>query len=110
MSHGMMMEVSSPPEYASTTFSFDIGIPLVELIVIVAIASLQPHELSRFLWRNAPCISAKKIEQDGLLHVQSVLRLVEDDGAWAIDHFGGHFVSAMSGQAVHESSVWRCVC
>src|SRR5262249_12886843 len=39
---------------------------------------------------------------DGLLSVQTVLRLVEHDGAWAVDHGVGDLLPAVGRQAVHH--------
>ena len=40
-----------------------------------------------------------------LLHVQAVLRLVEDHGLRAVDHVGRDLLAAVRGQAVHEHRV-----
>ena len=40
-----------------------------------------------------------------LLHVQSVLRLVEDDRLRTVDDLGGDLLAAMRGQAVHDDGV-----
>src|SRR4029077_8265479 len=76
-SQGMMMEVSRPPEYASTTF-FGNSVSLVE-----------------------------QREQNRFLHVQAIFRLVEDDGALGIHHPVGDFRAAVRRQAVHEDGVRR---
>src|SRR5215510_2907913 len=80
----MMMEVSRPPEYASTTFSRMV----------------------------APCrrgahAAAQKQQQDRLLDMHPVFRLVEDDRPWRINNPGGHFLAAMGGQAVHKNPTRR---
>src|SRR5688572_27077467 len=74
MSQRRMTEVSSPPEYARTTF-FASG--------IVEGASQQ-------------------LEDHGLLRVQPVLGLVEHDGARAVQHRVGDLLAAVRGQAVHD--------
>src|SRR5436853_6260505 len=77
----MMMEVSSPPEYASTTlFALGIHAPWPE----TAQSATQQHE------------------QDGLLNMQAVLGLVEHYGLRRIHHAIGDLTTAMRRQAVHE--------
>src|SRR2546425_12421338 len=70
MSQRRMTEVSRPPEYASTTF-------LTSGIVQRASQQLEDH---------------------GLLRVQPVLRLVEDDRARPVQHGVGDLLPAMRGQ------------
>src|SRR5260370_12938976 len=38
-----------------------------------------------------------------LLNVQTVFRVIEDNGVQRVDDLVGHLVAAMRGQAVHES-------
>src|SRR5271165_4704874 len=78
----MMMEVSRPPEYASTTFS-RIGTPR----------------------REAVNTAFQQQNKNGFLNVQAVLRLVEDHGTRRIDDRFGDLVAAMRRQAVHEHRV-----
>src|SRR5713101_4220086 len=76
-SQGMMMEVSRPPEYASTTF-FGNSVSLIE-----------------------------QREQDRFLRVQTIFRLVEDNRALGIHHRVGDFRAAVRRQAMHEDGVRR---
>src|SRR5512134_163303 len=77
-SHRRMTEVSSPPEYASTTFlTFsNCGFP------------------SPLVW--------DELRQEGDLDVHPVLRLVEYGGLRALDHLLRDLLPAMGGQAVHD--------
>src|SRR5579862_7690499 len=81
----MMMEVSRPPEYASTTFS----------------AIYTPRI-------RAAHLAAKQQQQDGLLHVQAAFGLVKDHGAVTIHNGVRDLHPAVRGQAVHEDGVRRC--
>src|SRR6185312_2244486 len=85
----MMMEVSSPPEYASTTFS-GMGSPC-------------PLEGRR----EAMNAAAEQHQQYRLLHVQSILGLVENDGPRRVDYAGSDLVSTMRRQTVQEQRVGR---
>src|ERR1019366_10246608 len=78
----MMMEVSSPPEYASTTFS-RIGTPR----------------------RKAMNAALQQQNHDGFLNMQAIFCLVEDHRTRRIDHRRRHFVTAMRRKAVHEERV-----
>src|SRR5215472_14914969 len=80
LSQGMMMEVSSPPEYARTTF---LG--------------------------NGFSLSEQQRVQKGVLHVQAVLRLVINDGARRIDYVLGDFQAAVRRQAVKKDTIRRCL-
>src|SRR5690242_15079666 len=85
----MMMEVSRPPEYASTTFS-GMNSPW----------SLQAGGKTV----NA---AAEQHQQNGFLYVQAILGLIENDRAGRIDHRTAHLFSAMRRQTMHEQSVGR---
>src|SRR5512145_30649 len=74
MSQRRMTEVSRPPEYASTTL-----------------------RTSRIVER-----AAEELEDDRLLRVQPVLRLVERDRPRAVEHGVGDLLPAVRGQAVHD--------
>src|ERR1700733_6100915 len=80
----MMMEVSKPPEYASTTFS-DMSAPYGQTVLS----------------------TVQQQRQNGFLHVQTVLRLVEDDRALRVDHPVGDLLAAMRRQAVHDNRLRR---
>src|SRR4051795_3926259 len=43
--------------------------------------------------------------QNGLLRVQAVLRLVEDDRMWSVHHLVGDLLAAVRRQAVHDDHV-----
>ena len=43
-----------------------------------------------------------EVREDGLLHVQTVLGLVEDDALLALEHFGGDFLARVGRETVHE--------
>src|ERR1700722_5907061 len=49
--------------------------------------------------------SAKQSEEDGLLRVQALFGLVEDDRLRSVEHRVGDLGVAMRGQAVHENSM-----
>src|SRR5689334_14856001 len=74
ISQRRMTEVSSPPEYASTTF-------------------LTSGILER---------ASEHLEDHGLLGVQAVLGLVQHDRARAVQHGVGDLLAAMGRQAVHH--------
>src|SRR5262249_24485732 len=74
MSQRRMTEVSSPPEYASTT------------------------RLTSGIVRRA----SQQIQDHRLLRVQTILRLIEHDGARAIEHRVGDLLTPVCGQAVHD--------
>src|ERR1035437_9963992 len=78
----MMMEVSRPPEYASTTFS-RIGTPR----------------------RKAVNAAFQQQNHDGFLNVQAILCLIKHHRTRRIDHRRRHLISAMRRQAVHEERV-----
>src|ERR1035438_7748320 len=80
----MMMEVSRPPEYASTTLS-RIGTPRREAV-------------------NA---AFQQQNHDGFLNVQAILCLVEDHRTRRIDHRRRYFITTMRRQAVHEQRMFR---
>src|SRR5258708_1082660 len=80
----MMMEVSRPPEYASTTFSA-IGIPRI----------------------RAAHFAAKQYQQNGVCDGEPALGLVEDDGAVGIHDGVRDLQVAVRGQTVHKNSVRR---
>src|ERR1017187_9343469 len=73
----MMMEVSSPPEYAKTTF---LG--------------------------NGFSLGEQRV-QDRLLDVQAICRLIVNNGARGINDAFGDLKTAVGGQAVQEDSVRR---
>src|ERR1700757_4911630 len=76
----MMMEVSSPPEKARTIFS---GM--------------------RAPSREAAHAAAQQPYEYGFLNVQTVFRLIEDNGVQRVDDLIGHLLAAMRRQTVHES-------
>ncbi len=51
--------------------------------------------------------SAEQQQQQGLLRMQAVFGLIEDDGLRAVEHCVGDFGIAARGQAVHEDRVRR---
>src|SRR5580692_3390941 len=77
----MMIEVSSPPEYASTIFS----------------GMSAPH--------GQPHRAAQQQIEDSLLHVQAVLGLLENNRALRIHHLVSNFLAAMSRQTVHKRGI-----
>src|SRR5271165_2295423 len=74
-----MMEVSRPPEYARTTFS----------------RMCTPR-------REAVNTAFQQQNKNGFLNMQAVLRLVEHNRTWRIDHRRRHLISAMRRQAMHK--------
>src|SRR5258705_1781531 len=74
MSQRRMTEVSRPPEYASTTF-------LTDLVTL---------------------LSTQQGQDDGLLRVQAILGLVEDQAARPVEHRVGDLLASVRGQAVHH--------
>src|SRR5215469_1879233 len=74
----MMIEVSSPPEYARTTF---LG--------------------------NGFSLAEQQGVQKSLLHVESIFRLIVNDGTRRIDHALSHFQAPVGGQAVQEHGIGR---
>src|SRR6516162_557703 len=81
----MMIDVSSPPEYARTTF---LGMCTPDRETAGA-APQQQHE-------------------NGLLHMQAAFGLIEDHRPWRVHDRIGHFLPTMRGQAVHEHSARTC--
>src|SRR5881409_2856780 len=69
-----MTEVSSPPEYART---MRLGLDIVDR-------------------------ASQQRQDDRLLGVETVLRLVEGDRVRAVEHRVGDLLAAMGGQAVHD--------
>src|ERR1700676_2313767 len=53
--------------------------------------------------REAAHAAAQQPYEYRLLNVQTVFRLIEDNGVQRVDDLVGHFLAAMRGQAVHES-------
>src|SRR5258708_12133494 len=53
--------------------------------------------------REAPHAAAQQPYEYSLLNVQTVFRLIEDNGVQRVDDLVGHLLAAMRGQAVHES-------
>ena len=49
-------------------------------------------------------ISKQKFKQ-GFLGVQTVFRFLPDHALWPVDYIGGHFLAAVSRQAVHENRI-----
>ena len=45
-----------------------------------------------------------QLQHDCLLRVQPVLRLMEDNRVWRVDHFVRDFFSAMGRQTVHKAA------
>src|SRR5262244_3543126 len=82
----MMMDVSSPPEYASTTLSRMIA-PRI-----------------RCRWADGAAQQGKK---NGFLDVHAVFRLVVDHRVRRINDFSRHLLTTVRGQAVHEHRVAR---
>src|SRR5258706_15172244 len=74
MSQRRMTEVSRPPEYASTTF-------LTDLVTL---------------------LSTQQGQDDGLLRVQAILRLVEDQATRPVEHRVGDLLASVRGQEVHH--------
>src|SRR3989338_3752467 len=85
----MMMEVSSPPEYARTIFS-----------------ATRAPPLSRPEASGAMPVSHEQ-QQDGFLHVQAVFGLLEDERGGRVHHRVGHLLAPMGRQAVEEDGVRR---
>src|SRR5579862_3247423 len=79
----MMMEVSSPPEYASTTFS-RIGAPRRKAVS----PALQQQNKNRFL------------------DVQAVLRLIENNRTRRVNDGTRDFIAAMRRQAMHKQGMF----
>src|SRR5260221_7985207 len=94
LSHGMMMEVSRPPEYARTTFS-------ALLDVNLDMGAPDGHTAHA---------AAQQLIEDGFLDVHAVFGLVEDDARLRIDNSIRHFLAAVRGQTVHEERVRRGFC
>src|SRR5581483_2886348 len=86
----MMMEVSRPPEYASTIFSG------------MSISPSPGRGLRFFAGDETANAVAEQHEQNGFLRVQTVFRLVENDRNRGFQHGPGHFIAAMRRQAMHE--------
>src|SRR5690242_4074166 len=74
MSQRRITLVSRPPEYARTT------------------------RLTSGIVRGA----SQQVQDDGLLGVQAVFRLVEHDRARTVEHGVGDLLTAVGGQAVHD--------
>src|SRR5882724_9102666 len=81
-----MTDVSSPPEYARTTF-FTLSFAFTSL----------PFSLLH--------LSEEEKLHQRLLGVQPVLGLVPDHALRPVDHLGGDLLAAVRGQAVHEKRV-----
>src|SRR3981081_3055067 len=77
----MMIDVSSPPEYASTTFS----------------GMSAPY--------RQPNRAAQQQIQNGFLNMHAIFRLLEDERVFRVHHFVSHFLTAMRRQTVQEHRV-----
>src|SRR6202043_703666 len=53
--------------------------------------------------REAAHAAPQQAYEYSLLNVQTVFRLIEDNGVQRVDDLVGHLLAAMRGQAVHES-------
>ena len=51
------------------------------------------------------CVQLDEFGHNGLLRVEAVFGLVEDDALWAIEHVLADFFAGVGGQAVHEVGV-----
>src|SRR6266542_1912721 len=124
MSQRRITEVSSPPEYASTTL-FTLITPMLllrapsihERITREAggscrrSASDRPPFAHRFRRRNL-CLRgdfgrgaeppSEQFQDDALLGVQAVLRLVEDHAPGPVEDGIRDLLAAVSGEAVHD--------
>src|SRR5689334_20418528 len=85
----MMMEVSRPPEYASTTFSGMNSPWFLEPGVKTMDAAAEEHQ------------------QNGFLHMQAILGLIEDHGPRRVDYVISNFFAAMRRQAMHKQRMRR---
>src|ERR1700678_2651923 len=81
-----MIEVSSPPEDASTMFSG------------MSAPHWQPHR------------AAQQQIKDSLLHVQSVLGLLKNNRAFRIHDLVSDFLATMSRQTMHECRIRTSRC
>src|ERR1700759_3960787 len=95
----MMIEVSRPPEYASTTFS-DIRFSLLRYksLSFRARGAIQKRPESRNLalsrfWRES-AVSHQQ-QHDRLLHMQTILCLIEHHRLRRVDHLISHFIATM---------------
>ena len=79
-----MTEVSSPPEYASTT----------RFTLFAMTMSL--------LDRGARSGAVEEMDDDALLSVQPILRLVEDHAPRPVQHRIRDLLAPVGGQAVHD--------
>src|SRR5581483_4035747 len=86
----MMMEVSRPPEYASTTFSGMNSPWFLEPGVKTMDAAAEEHQ------------------QNGFLNMQAILGLIEDHGPRRVDYVISNFFAAMRRQTMHEQRVRCC--
>jgi hypothetical protein len=50
-------------------------------------------------------LAGKKLSQNGFLHMQPILRLVNHNRLRAIQHIGANLLSPMGWQAVHDDRV-----
>src|SRR5438552_14934612 len=103
----MMAEVSSPPEYARTTF---MGINSPNFHQREISDSVDIHGVSdQWLFctpnRRLGDLSPKHVQQQRILRVHAILRLIVNDRPLRIDHLCRHLLPAMSRQAVHEDRI-----
>src|SRR5215471_3680502 len=93
----MMIEVSSPPEYAKTTF---LGLGAVVFTIPLSCWVRAPARAETETVRSIGL--AKQGVQDRLLHVHAVFRLVQHHRLRSVQHLRCNLMAAMRGQAMHE--------
>src|SRR5215471_13811883 len=101
ISHRRITEVSRPPEYASTTF-FTVFVTRSSSLVGET-AGVGRRRTGAGRSGGPPrSIAAEQADDDALLGVEPVLRLVEDQAPRPVEHGVGDLLAAMGGEAVHD--------
>src|SRR5512146_2864775 len=114
MSQRRITEVSRPPEYASATFFTFCSmrrIPPVRRLSRPTIPPLRrPVRRDLFLARasgRGALPLAEQLEDDALLRVKTILRLIEDHAPRSVHGGIGDLFPTVSRQTVHDERPWR---
>src|SRR3984885_1081427 len=100
-----MIEVSSPPEYASTTFSAMIDPFRIQKLIMLAQRGTFARLCSAAAAVGDSFRATKQHQQEGLLRVHSVLSLVEDHGLWPVEHRIRNLGISVCRKAMHKDCV-----
>src|SRR5262252_632325 len=117
MSQRRMTEVSSPPEYANTTFCAFFPTRCMSSVARRGRQSVsggtpcgRPVRRRLSLWRgvgDGPVAHSEKFDDDAFLGVKTVFRLVEDHALRPIEDRVGDLLSPVCGKTMHDERAPR---